>query len=49
VFAPGAMIGLLIDMKAVEKVEAHMADAVKKPPRWRPVASAPLVNVRVGR
>ena len=24
------MIGPLIDMKAVEKVEAHIADAVKK-------------------
>ena len=29
-FAPGAVIGPLIDMKAVEKVEAHIADAVKK-------------------
>jgi acyl-CoA reductase-like NAD-dependent aldehyde dehydrogenase len=29
-FEPGAMIGPLIDMKAVEKVEAHIADAVKK-------------------
>jgi succinate-semialdehyde dehydrogenase / glutarate-semialdehyde dehydrogenase len=37
-FEPGAVIGppclrrgkLLIDMKAVEKVEAHIADAVKK-------------------
>ena len=28
--APGAVIGPLIDMKAVEKVEAHIADAVKK-------------------
>ena len=28
-FEPGA-IGPLIDMKAVEKVEAHVADAVKK-------------------
>ena len=27
---PGAVIGPLIDMKAVEKVEAHIADAVKK-------------------
>jgi len=27
---PGAAIGRLIDMKAVEKVEAHIADAVKK-------------------
>jgi len=29
-FGPGAVIGPLIDMKAVEKVEAHIADAVKK-------------------
>src|SRR6202043_3880534 len=29
-FVPGAVIGPLIDMKAVEKVEAHIADAVKK-------------------
>jgi succinate-semialdehyde dehydrogenase / glutarate-semialdehyde dehydrogenase len=29
-FEPGAEIGPLIDMKAVEKVEAHIADAVKK-------------------
>jgi succinate-semialdehyde dehydrogenase/glutarate-semialdehyde dehydrogenase len=29
-FEPGAMIGPLIDMKAVEKVEAHIADAVRK-------------------
>src|SRR5215510_4462126 len=29
-FEPGAVIGSLIDMKAVEKVEAHIADAVKK-------------------
>jgi len=29
-FEPGAMIGPLIDMKAVEKVEAHISDAVKK-------------------
>ena len=27
---PGAVIGPLIDMKAVEKVEAHIARAVKK-------------------
>jgi succinate-semialdehyde dehydrogenase/glutarate-semialdehyde dehydrogenase len=27
---PGAVIGPLIDIKAVEKVEAHIADAVKK-------------------
>jgi succinate-semialdehyde dehydrogenase / glutarate-semialdehyde dehydrogenase len=29
-FEPGAVIGPLIDMEAVEKVEAHIADAVKK-------------------
>ena len=29
-FEPGAVMGALIDMKAVEKVEAHIADAVKK-------------------
>jgi len=29
-FEPGAVIGPLIDTKAVEKVEAHIADAVKK-------------------
>ena len=29
-FAPGAVIGPLIDMKVVEKVGAHIADAVKK-------------------
>jgi succinate-semialdehyde dehydrogenase / glutarate-semialdehyde dehydrogenase len=29
-FEPGAVIGRLIDMKAVEKVEAYIADAVKK-------------------
>ncbi len=29
-FEPGAVIGPLIDMKAVEKVEAHIADAIRK-------------------
>ncbi len=29
-FEPGAVIGPLIDMKAAEKVEAHIADAVRK-------------------
>ena len=29
-FEPGAVIGPLIDRKAIEKVEAHIADAVKK-------------------
>ena len=28
--APGTIIGPLIDMKAVEKVEVHIADAVQK-------------------
>jgi len=28
--APGTVIGPLIDMKAIEKVESHIADAVKK-------------------
>jgi succinate-semialdehyde dehydrogenase/glutarate-semialdehyde dehydrogenase len=28
-FEPGAVIGPLIDMKAVEKVEAHISDAAK--------------------
>jgi succinate-semialdehyde dehydrogenase / glutarate-semialdehyde dehydrogenase len=29
-FESGAVIGPLIDMKAVAKVEAHIADALKK-------------------
>ena len=29
-FEPGAVIGPLIDMKAVEKVKAHIVDALKK-------------------
>ena len=29
-FEPGTVIGPLIDMRAVEKVEAHIAEAVKK-------------------
>jgi succinate-semialdehyde dehydrogenase/glutarate-semialdehyde dehydrogenase len=29
-FEPGAVIGPLIDMKAIEKVEAHVADALAK-------------------
>jgi succinate-semialdehyde dehydrogenase/glutarate-semialdehyde dehydrogenase len=32
-FEPGAVIGPLIDMKAVKKVEAHIADALKKGPK----------------
>ena len=35
-FEPGAVIGALIDVKAVEKVKAHIADAVKKAPRSSP-------------
>jgi hypothetical protein len=31
----------LIDMKAVEKIEAHIADAVKKAPRSSSAASGP--------
>jgi succinate-semialdehyde dehydrogenase/glutarate-semialdehyde dehydrogenase len=31
---PCAVIGPLIDMKAVEKVEAHIADTCRKAPRW---------------
>ena len=40
-FEPGAVIGPLIDMKAVEKVEAHIADAVKKGAKVVPAASGP--------
>jgi succinate-semialdehyde dehydrogenase/glutarate-semialdehyde dehydrogenase len=29
-FEPGVVIGPLIDMRAVEKVEAHIAEAVRK-------------------
>jgi succinate-semialdehyde dehydrogenase / glutarate-semialdehyde dehydrogenase len=29
-FEPGAVVGPLIDMEAVEKVESHIADALKK-------------------
>jgi succinate-semialdehyde dehydrogenase / glutarate-semialdehyde dehydrogenase len=35
-FEPGAVIGPLIDMKAVDKVEARIADAVKKGRQNRP-------------
>jgi len=35
------VIGPLIDMKAVEKVEAHIADALQKAPKSSPAASAP--------
>jgi succinate-semialdehyde dehydrogenase/glutarate-semialdehyde dehydrogenase len=40
-FGPGAVIGPLIDMKAVEKVEAHIAEAVKKGAKVVTAASAP--------
>ena len=36
-------------MKAVEKVEAHIADAVKKSAKVSPAASAPLINMEPGR
>ena len=40
-FEPGAVIGPLIDMKAVEKVEAHIEDARRRrAPRSRSAASA---------
>jgi len=39
-FEPGAVIGPLIDMKAVEKVEAYVADAVKKAPGSSAATSA---------
>ncbi len=39
-FEPGAVIGPLIDMKAVEKVEAHIADASKRAPKSSSAASA---------
>ena len=38
-FEPGAMIAPLIDTKAVEKVEAHIADAVKKGAKVAPAAA----------
>ena len=49
-FEPGAVIGppasaslrrgkLLIDMKAIEKVEARIADAFKTGAKWQPAAS----------
>jgi succinate-semialdehyde dehydrogenase/glutarate-semialdehyde dehydrogenase len=31
-FEPGAVIGPLLDIKAVEKVGAHIADAIRKAP-----------------
>jgi len=33
-FEPGAVIGPLIDTKAVEKVEAHIATGRRKASRW---------------
>jgi ParB-like chromosome segregation protein Spo0J len=49
-FEPGAAIGPLIDMKAVDKVEAHIADAVKKGAKFVTGGkrAAPL-NIEVGR
>ena len=53
-FEPGAVIGPLIDMRAVEKVEARIADAVRKVAkivtrrRDRP-AARPFVLDRSGR
>ena len=41
-FEPGAVIWALIDMNAVEKVEAHIADAVRKPAANAPPRAAPL-------
>ena len=48
-FEPGAVIGPLIDMKAVEKVEAHIADAVKKGAKVAPgsATATPLVRSEV--
>jgi len=38
-FEPGAVIGPLIDVKAVEKVEAHIAARSRAAPRSWPAAS----------
>jgi len=50
-FEPGAVIGPLIDVKAVEKVEARIADAVKKRvqggDRWQPRAGQHLCEPTV--
>ena len=48
-FKPGAVIGPLIDMKAVEKVEAHIADAVKKGAKVAPgsTTATPLIRSEV--
>jgi hypothetical protein len=40
-FEPGAVIGPLIDMKAVEKIEADIADALKKGAKIFTARSAP--------
>ena len=39
-FEPGAVIGPLIDMKAVDKVEATSPMRSRRAPRWSPAASA---------
>jgi succinate-semialdehyde dehydrogenase / glutarate-semialdehyde dehydrogenase len=46
-FEPDAVIGPLIDMKAVEKVEAHIADAVKKGAQGRRGREAPCAGRHV--
>jgi succinate-semialdehyde dehydrogenase/glutarate-semialdehyde dehydrogenase len=47
---PGAVIGPLLDMKAVEKVEAHVADAVKKGAKMGAGGKrAAPINIEVGR
>jgi succinate-semialdehyde dehydrogenase/glutarate-semialdehyde dehydrogenase len=38
-FEPGAVIGPLIDMRAVEKVEAHIANGSSRAPRSSPAAA----------
>ena len=48
-FEPGAVIGPLIDMKAVEKVEAHIADAVKKGAKVSVAACAVRLAARSSR
>jgi len=48
-YEPDAVIGPLIDTKAVEKVEAHIADAVKKGAKVAPgsTTATPLVRCEV--
>ena len=48
-FEPGAVIGPLIDMKAVEKVEAHIADAVRKGAKVVTGGKRGVVKMRAGR